>query len=141
MIRDGDKVTIGFTAKGWCDATVAMPLPADERPKRPVDINFGCDFGRSFAPLPDLFCVEVLDANGNVILHVGQYGNEDSDGPQSRVPLGGDGVGLVSPHYVATHTDRRLFIADAGNSRIVSVRLGYHTEEKVALKDVEDRTK
>jgi hypothetical protein len=40
--------------------------------------------------------------------------------------------------YVATHTDHRLYIADAGNARIVSVLLTYHTTERVPLKDVED---
>jgi hypothetical protein len=96
-------------------------------------------FGRTFAPEGDIFRVAVLDSNGNLILRVGQYGNEDSDGPKSLVPLGGDGVGLFCPNYVATHTDRRLFIADAGNARIVSVKLGYETDEKVALKDVPDQ--
>jgi hypothetical protein len=42
------------------------------------------------------------------------------------------------PTYVATHSDRRLFIADAVNRRIVSVRLGYRAEEKAAIKDVYD---
>ena len=45
------------------------------------------------------------------------------------------------PTYVATHSDRRLFIADAVNRRIVSVRLDYHAEEKVAIKDVKDDKK
>ncbi len=40
--------------------------------------------------------------------------------------------------YVATHTDRRLFISDAGNSRIVSVKLGYYAEERVALNSIPD---
>ena len=34
---------------------------------------------------------------------------------------------------VAGHTDHRLFIADFGNARIVSVKLGYHASEKIAL--------
>jgi hypothetical protein len=42
---------------------------------------------------------------------------------------------------VASHTDRRLVIADAGNARIQSVKLGYHAEEKIALKDVPDQGK
>ena len=45
------------------------------------------------------------------------------------------------PNYVATHTDRRLFIADQGNARILSVKLGYHAEERVALKEVQDQGK
>ena len=50
---------------------------------------------------------------------------------------GPDGRG--HPAYVGTHTDRRLFIADAGNARIVNVRLDYHVNETVALKDVPDK--
>jgi hypothetical protein len=42
---------------------------------------------------------------------------------------------------VAVHSDRRLFIADPGNARIASVKLGYHVEKKVALKDVRDTAK
>ena len=95
-------------------------------------------FARSFAPEIDHFSVAVLDANGNLILRVGRYGNADSAGSASRVPLGGDEVGLFHAAYVATHTDRRLFIADAGNARILSVKLGYHAEERVALRNVRD---
>jgi len=52
--------------------------------------------------------------------------------------IGGDEVALCHPAYLATHTDRRLFIADPGNARILSVKLDYHTTERVALKDVKD---
>ena len=50
-------------------------------------------------------------------------------------------MALAAPCYVATHTDHRLFIADYGNYRILSVKLGYHAEEKSALKDVPDSGK
>lgn len=93
-------------------------------------------YNRSFAPEIELYSVAVLDTNGNLILRVGRYGNADSAGPKSRLPLGGDEVGLVHPAYVATHSDRRLFIADPGNGRIVSVKLGYHASASVKLKDV-----
>jgi hypothetical protein len=39
---------------------------------------------------------------------------------------------------VGAHTDRRLFIADLGNARIVSVKLGYHLTERIALKTVKE---
>lgn len=90
-------------------------------------------FGRSFAPAIGHHSVAVLDTNGNLILRIGRYGNVDSAGPNSRVPLGGDEVGLFYAPYVAVHTDRRLFIADVGNGRIVSVRLDYHVDERVAI--------
>jgi D-serine deaminase-like pyridoxal phosphate-dependent protein len=95
--------------------------------------------GRSFAPEIDHYSVAVLDSAGNLILRVGQYGNADSAGPKSLIPLDGDGVGLFYAPYVATQTDRRLFIADPGNARIVSVKLSYHATETVRLCDVPDR--
>jgi hypothetical protein len=52
--------------------------------------------------------------------------------------IGGDEVSLMFGAYLATFTDRRLFIADAGNSRIVSVKLGYATEQTVRLSDIPD---
>jgi hypothetical protein len=108
-------------------------------------------FGRSFAPEVAHFSVAVLDTNGNLILRVGKYGNVDdgipmrdlelgarSTEPPNQRSIGGDEVALCYSTYVATHTDRRLFIADQGNHRIVSVKLGYHVEEKVSLRDVRD---
>ncbi|MGQ9663529.1 MAG: hypothetical protein ACUVWX_14545, partial [Kiritimatiellia bacterium] len=100
-------------------------------------------FERSFVPETGHYSVAVLDSNGNLILRIGQYGNVD-DGvplvPDPRIPnpqaIGGDEVALFYPAYLATHTDRRLFINDPGNQRIVSVKLGYHAEEKISLKNV-----
>ncbi|MEX0701202.1 MAG: hypothetical protein WD069_03825 [Planctomycetales bacterium] len=89
--------------------------------------------GRSFVPELLRFNVAVLDSAGNLIVRVGRYGNADSAGPDSLVPLGGDGVGLFHPAYVGVDTDRRLFIHDGGNARIVAVKLGYHASETVKL--------
>ena len=102
--------------------------------------------GRSFAPEVLRFGVAVVDKNGNLILRVGKYGNVD-DGkplipePEIRNPksIGGDEVSLMHPAFLAVHSDRRLFIQDYGNARIVSVKLGYHAEEKVRLKNVPDQ--
>jgi hypothetical protein len=100
-------------------------------------------FARSIAPEPTLFSVAVLDSAGNLITRIGRYGNVDDGRPlveaseqKTPNPLGGDEVGLFYACYVGTHTDRRIFISDVGNGRILSVKLGYHAEENVALKDV-----
>ncbi len=100
---------------------------------------------RTFAPEVDHYSVAVLDTNGNLITRVGRYGNVDDgmplikeSGPPAPRSIGGDEVGLFHAAYVGTCTDRRLFIADAGNRRILSVKLAYHSEAKVALKDVKD---
>jgi hypothetical protein len=102
-------------------------------------------FNRTFAPEMDRYSVAVLDGSGNVILRLGRYGNADdgkplnpAGGPPSPRSIGGDEVALMHGAYLATHTDRRLFIADAGNARIISVKLDYAANEKVALKDVAD---
>jgi hypothetical protein len=105
-------------------------------------------FARSFVPEVDRCHVAVLDSNGNLILRVGQYGNiEDgkplvaAGGPANPRSIGGDEVALFYAPYLATHTDRRLFIADPGNGRILSLKLGYHAEEKIPLRNVPDRKK
>jgi hypothetical protein len=105
-------------------------------------------FARSFATELGRTCVAVLDTNGNLIQRIGTYGNVDDGvplvkpgGPANPRSVGGDEVALAAPCYVATHTDRRLFIADYGNYRILSVKLGYHAEEKLALKDIADAGK
>ncbi len=100
-------------------------------------------FARSFATELNRFRVAVLDSNGNLILRIGKYGNVDDgvplipDGsPAKPRSVGGDEVALCHPSYVASHSDRRLFIADYGNYRILSVKLDYHTTEKISLKNM-----
>jgi hypothetical protein len=156
-------------AKVLCSTTNApVPLPAETAPTRPPDLanaplgrtwvenaewfyggvgyagfnsaragggcacwfsRFALDyFGRSIAPETNCFSVAVLDTNGNLITRVGRLGNVDDDR-----------AALFHACYVGTHTDRRLFISDVGNARLLSLRLGYHVEEKVPLKSVPDR--
>jgi hypothetical protein len=105
-------------------------------------------FNRSFAPELDRYSVAVLDSAGNLITRVGTYGNVDDGeplvaegGPPTTHALGGDETALFHGAYLATHTDRRLFIADPGNGRVLSVRLNYTAEETVNLKDVPDSAK
>ncbi len=99
---------------------------------------------RSYVPEMDRYSIAVLDAAGNLILRIGQYGNADdgkplkADGEAKRLlgtSIGGDEVALFHAPYLATHTDKRLFIADPGNGRILSVKLGYHTGKVLAVKD------
>ena len=111
---------------------------------------YGCDccyssfdldyFARSFAPEVGHSSVAVLDSGGNLILRIGKYGNVDDGvplvregGPADPRSIGGDEVALFYAPHLAVHSDRRLFLADLGNERIVSVKLGYHVEEKVSL--------
>lgn len=100
--------------------------------------RFSVDYlKRSFAPEISHFSVAVLDSNGNLIMRIGQYGNVDDGmplikdgGPKNPISIGGDEVALFHAAYLTTLTDKKLFIADAGNSRILSVKLNYH-EQKI----------
>jgi hypothetical protein len=105
-------------------------------------------YARSFVPELRHFSCAVLDSGGNLILRLGRYGNADDGkplvaegGPAGTRAIGGDEVGLFHAAYLGTHTDRRLFIADAGNARILSVKLDYHATQRVQLKAVPDQGK
>ena len=84
--------------------------------------------------------VVVIDTSGNTVLRIGKYGNiEDGlplikdGGPKNPRSIGGDEVAIISVKFLATHTDKRLFVADIANQRILSIKLLYHTEEKIKL--------
>jgi hypothetical protein len=108
------------------------------------NIQFDVDeYARTFAPEIDRYSVVALDANGNVVLRMGRYGNIDEGrplikdgGPPAPRPIGSDELTLFHGAYVAVDTDRRLYVVDNGNHRVASVRLSYHATETVALKDV-----
>ncbi len=102
-------------------------------------------FARSFAPEVRRFSIAVLDSNGNLITRIGRYGNVDDGkplitvgGPRQTNSIGGDEVALFHGAYVGIHTDRRLFIHDAGNGRILSVKLDYHETALRALGEGEN---
>lgn len=88
---------------------------------------------RTFAPELERYRVAVLDSAGNLICHVGQYGNIDSQGPKSLVPVGGDEVTMMHGAYLATDTDKYLYISDPGNDRVVKVKLDYSLNKTVEL--------
>ena len=103
-------------------------------------------YGRSFTPETDRYSVGVLDTAGNLILRFGRYGNVDDGlplvregGPSEPRSIGGDETAFMHAPYLAVHTDNRVFAADPGNARIVSVKLGYYTDRKVPLKKVSGR--
>ena len=141
------------------DPLAPIPLTETTRPRRPPDLGgpplgpawlegaewlfggcglkcgrggqrsgFALDlYGRCFVPRTDRYDLAVLDPNGNLMARIGQYGNAD-DAP------GGDGVALFHPTDAAVHTDRRLFIADPGNARVVSAALSYRATQTVSLR-------
>lgn len=90
------------------------------------DSGFDVDpFGRVFFPNLGQFRIEVVDTNNNPITTFGKYGNEDSGGPRARVQK--PDIPLAWPVYVAV-SDRRAYVADTVNRRVVRVKLGAAAE-------------
>ncbi|MFO7897661.1 MAG: hypothetical protein R6V58_01220 [Planctomycetota bacterium] len=152
------EVSGGSTGTAWVEGAEWMFGGAGWFGFNTARVGGGCDcwhsrfcidyFARSFVPEVGHYSVAVLDAAGNVVLRVGKYGNVDDGVPldpnpkhEGRLarPIGGDEVALFHAAYVGTHSDRRLFIHDAGNGRIACVKLGYHASETIRLEDVADR--
>jgi len=139
----------------------ASPTPLDEPPARPHDVVGGWIEGASWiyagaSPIVAGGCtcptmrphldwyrrtflseayrhsIGVVDANGNLILHIGRYGNADSwHGPKSAIRVGGDEIGLFLPRMISG-TDNYLCFQDYGE-RLVVLRLNYHAEGTVAV--------
>jgi hypothetical protein len=76
--------------------------------------------------------IGVVDTAGNLILHVGQYGNFDSgEGAKSLVPVVGYGIGMFLPRFISG-TDNYLVFDDWGE-RLPVLKLNYHAEETAAI--------
>jgi hypothetical protein len=89
-------------------------------------------FKRAYVPEQYRHSIGILDTNGNLIMHLGQYGNFDSgDGAKSRIPVGGDGIAMSAVRFVSS-TDNYL-VFDDGGERLTVLKLNYHAEESVGL--------
>lgn len=87
-------------------------------------------FERVFLPAVQTASVNVLDANGNLILRMGRYGNADSGGRGSPVPE--PDIAFIFPRFV-TATDEAVYVDDEENARILRIRLAYAVQETVGL--------
>jgi hypothetical protein len=111
------------------------------------------DFGRVFVPDTGRFRIGVLDTNGNEIVSIGAYGNQDFCGPDSyvvdpttkllRPRQNSDPKELISPFAQPeiafgwivglAVTDKYAYVDDVINKRILRIRLSYLAEERVTL--------
>jgi hypothetical protein len=110
----------------------ASPIVQDASCKCPTMRHHTDWYKRSFLPEQYRHSIGVVDSNGNLILHIGRYGNFDSaSGAKSRVPVGGDNIGLSLVNYVSG-TDNYLAFED-WSERLVVLKLDYHAEETVPV--------
>ena len=83
------------------------------------------EYGRLFVPDVFRFSIGVVDSAGNEIARFGGYGNVDSAGASSAVPV--PAIPLGFPNAVAAAGDN-VYVADRKNRRIVAVKLTHALE-------------
>jgi hypothetical protein len=84
-------------------------------------------YRRTFVPEAYRHSVGVVDCNGNLIMHIGQYGNFDSaSGPKSKIPVGKDGIAFYQPRCVSA-TDNYIAVS-CSCVWITVLRIEYHAE-------------
>ncbi len=89
-------------------------------------------YKRSFVPEVYRHSIGILDTNGNLIMHLGRYGNFDSgEGARSRIPVGGDNIGVYHARFIGGSDDYLSF--DCWGERLTLLRLVYHAEETARI--------
>ncbi|MFH0983130.1 MAG: hypothetical protein V2A79_16545 [Planctomycetota bacterium] len=117
-----DKGAVKASGVKWLRLGMA-PVPAVEQVCVCVAGRFDLDrFDRIYVPDAGRCRVNVLDTAGNEITHFGGYGNMDSQGPDSAVPL--PKIPLAWPAYVAASSEA-IYVADWLNMRVVRVKPVY----------------
>jgi hypothetical protein len=90
-------------------------------------------YKRTFVPESYRHSIGVVDAAGNLIMHLGRYGNFDSgNGAKSAIPVGGDNIACFLPRFIAA-TDNYLAFDDRGE-RLAVLKLNYHAEETTPVR-------
>jgi hypothetical protein len=88
-------------------------------------------YGRVLIPDVGQFSVLVVDANNNELFRFGGYGNEDSAGPDSKVPT--PDIPLSWPYAVSVGKTG-VYIGDFINRRIVKAKLTHVIEKTITIK-------
>jgi hypothetical protein len=123
----------GDTQPAWIDGAEwiyagASPLVTMAAICSCPKLGFHLDwFKRSYVPEAYRHSVGILDTNGNLILHLGRFGNFD-DGAQ----MGRGGDIIVTYNRYISGTDNYLVYDDNGE-RVVVLKLNYHAEAEVPL--------
>jgi hypothetical protein len=125
-----------YHESGWCEGAewiYAGASPVVAGGCTCPTLRFHTDwYQRTFVPEAYRHSIGVLDTNGNLIMHVGRYGNFDSGlGAKSKIPIGGDNIAMIMPRFIAG-TDDHLVFYDWGE-RLVVLKVNYHAEETAPI--------
>ena len=85
-------------------------------------------FKRSYLPEAYRHSIGIVDTGGNLIMHVGTYGNHDDALAMRKNP---DDIRMTLPRFISG-TDNYVCFDDWGE-RLVVLRIGYHAEETAGI--------
>jgi hypothetical protein len=126
-----DKGAVAVTGAKWLRPGMA-PVPAADQVCVCDAGRFDLDrFDRLYVPDVGRCRVTVLDSNGNVLTHFGGYGNMDSAGPGSAVPV--PAIPFGWPACVAVSPEA-VYVADWLNPRVLRVRPTYAVTATCAVR-------
>jgi hypothetical protein len=85
-------------------------------------------YKRVYVPEQYRHSIGVLDDAGNLILHLGRYGNFDSGlGNKSKIRVGGDEISLSAVRFISG-TDNYLVFDDGGERlTVLKLNVSVHT--------------
>jgi hypothetical protein len=86
-------------------------------------------FKRSYVPEGYRHSIGILDTNGNLIMHMGSYGNHDD---ALAMKPDTEDVRLTLPRFIGG-TDNYMAFDDWGE-RLTVLKIGYHAEESAPVK-------
>jgi hypothetical protein len=90
-------------------------------------------YKRVYVPEAYRHSMGILDVNGNLIMHLGRYGNfDDAPGGKNGIKPGGTDVGMMTVRFISG-TDNYVVFDDWGE-KLVVMKLNYHAEEIVPIK-------
>jgi len=96
--------------------------------------HLGLDwYKRVLVPEAYRHSIGILDTNGNLIMHLGSYGNfDDAPGGKDGAKPGGEDIKIMMTRFISA-TDNYLVYGDWGE-KLVVLKLDYHAEESVKIK-------
>jgi hypothetical protein len=117
--------------KGWVEGAAwlyagASPIVATgcSCPTQRLHLDW---YKRVYVPEQYRHSIGIVDTEGNLIMHLGKYGNFDSgNGPNSKIRVGDDDIAMSAVRFISG-TDNYL-VFDDGGERIVVLKLDYHSE-------------
>lgn len=129
-----------FDKGAWAWVEGAEWIYAGARPITSVGCScprqhLGLDwYRRVYVPEAYRHSIGVLDTNGNLIMHLGRYGNfDDAPGGKNGAQVGGEDIGMLYVRFISA-TDNYLVYSDWGE-KIILLKLAYHAEETLPISE------